>query len=154
MLLTSIAEIAREPLVLEPADRRAEQETNTWWLGMAEADRALSVAAVVDAFERTADAIGARIRAAGFRGVATFYVWHDPQAGQLRCSTGSVAADALPFRAAYAVCEDLGPVVEAFLADRDPGVIGWADLAEARGGGEGATAARSAVWVRGVGTAP
>ncbi|MFI6251607.1 hypothetical protein [Streptomyces sp. NPDC051016] len=131
MPLTSVAEIAREPVVLEPADRRAEQETSTWWLGMAEADRA-----------------------AGFRGAATCYVRHDPQAGQLRCSTGSVAADALPFRAAYAECDDLGPVVEAFLADRAPGVIGWADLAEARGGGEGAAAARPAVRVRGVGTVP
>ena len=152
VLLTRIAEIAGEPLVLEPADRRAEQETNTWWLGMEEADRSLSVSEVVGAFERTADAIGARIRATGFRGAATFYVWHDPQAGQLRCATGSVAADALPFGAAYAACDDLGPVVEAFLADRDPGVIGWADLAEARGGAERAVAAPPAVWVRDVGT--
>lgn len=124
VLLTWIAEVANEPLVLEPADRRVEWETNTWSLGAADEDRSsLSVAEVVAAFERTAAAIRQHIRDLGVSGVATFYVWHDEQAGQLRCSTGSVPPDALPFSGTYVASDDLGPVVEGFLADSEPGFI-------------------------------
>ncbi|GGS17263.1 hypothetical protein Snoj_31860 [Streptomyces nojiriensis] len=129
MLLTWIAEVAAEPLVLEPADRRVEWETNTWSLSTADEDRiSLSVDAVVAAFERTAAAIQERIRDLGFPGVATFYVWHDEQAGQLRCSTGSVPPDALPFSGAYVASDDLGPVVERFLAVSETVSSAWSDL--------------------------
>ncbi|MCX3289770.1 hypothetical protein OR263_24190 [Streptomyces sp. NEAU-H22] len=135
-----IAEVADETLTLEPEDRRVECETNTWWLGAADDDsKSMSTAAVVAAFERTAAAIRKRIRELGFSGAATFHVWHDEQAGQLRCSTGSVPADALPFTSAYVACGDLAAVVEAFLADGEPEItplrvrtnsVGGSDQAE------------------------
>ncbi|MFD4902601.1 hypothetical protein [Streptomyces sp. NPDC058411] len=129
MLLTWIAEVADEPLVLEPADRRVEWETNTWSLGAADEDRSsLSADEVVAAFERTAAVIQERILRLNFSEAATFYVWHDEQARQLRCSTGSVAPDALPFGGAYVASDDLGPIVEGFLADSEPGSGAWSHL--------------------------
>ncbi|WP_318656482.1 hypothetical protein, partial [Streptomyces canus] len=157
VLLTWIAEVADEPLVLEPADRRVEWETNTWSLGTADEDRSsLSVADVVAAFERTAAAIRERIRNLGFSGVATFYVWHDKQAGQLRCSTGSVPPDALPFSGSYVASDDLGSVVDGFLADSEPGFIAWSGMDDAQSLSEQTETEPEirpfGVWVSSVGT--
>jgi len=156
MLLTWIAEVADEPLVLEPTDRRVEWETNTWWLGAEDEDwGALSVSEVVAAFERTAEGVRLRIREMGFVGVATFYVWHDEQAGQLRCSTGSVGADQLPFSGAYVPSADLGLVVEGFLSDREPGVVACGDPEDVNDQSAAAPEPEVApfpVWVRSVGT--
>lgn len=156
MLLTWIAEVADEPLALEPGDRWVEWETNTWSLGAADEDRrSLSAAEVVAAFEGTAAALRERIRELGFSGVATFYVWHDAQARQLRCSTGSVPPDALPFSSTYVASDDLGPVVEAFLADSKPGVVAWSDLDDVESDLEEAESGPGItpllVWASGVG---
>ncbi|MFE7165930.1 hypothetical protein [Streptomyces sp. NPDC057616] len=155
VLLTWIAEVADEPLVLEPADRRVEWETNTWSLGAAEEDRtSLSAPEVVAAFERTALGIRERIRDLGFSGVATFYVWHDEQAGQLRCSTGSVSPDALPFSGTYVVSDALGPVVEGFLIASEPGVTTWSDLDDVQSHSDqtGPEIRPLRVWASSVGT--
>ncbi|MEU9616719.1 hypothetical protein AB0D56_35085 [Streptomyces sp. NPDC048209] len=154
MLLTWIAEVADEPLVLEPADRRLEWEKNTWSLGVADEDRSsLSAAEVAAAFERTAAAIQERILGLNFSEAATCYVWHDEQARQLRCSTGSVPPDALPFGGTYVASDDLGPIVEGFLADSEPGSIAWSDLEEVQSRSEQTESeiAPFYVWVSSVG---
>lgn len=156
VLLTWIAEVAAEPLVLEPDDRQVEWETNTWRLGAEDEDRmSLSVPEVVAAFERTASAIRSRIRDLDFHGVATFYVWHDEQAGQLRCSTGSVPPNELPFAGSYVHSGDLGPVIEGFLAGRQPGVVTWSNP-DAGKNAERTAAGQDVspfpVWVTSVGT--
>ncbi|WP_308401136.1 hypothetical protein [Streptomyces sp. AC512_CC834] len=148
--------MADEPLVLELSDRRVEWETNTWSLGAADEDRrSLSAAEVVAAFERTAAAIQERILGLDFSEAVTFYVWHDEQARKLRCSTGSVTPDALPFGGIYVASDDLGPIVEGFLADNGPGSVAWSDLEDEQSRSEQTeTEAETApfhVWVSSVG---
>jgi hypothetical protein len=129
MLLTFIAEVADEALVLNPDNRATESRTNTWHLGAdAEERTALSVEEVAAAFEGTAELLRHRIRALDFHGSATFYVWHDEQAGQLRCSTSSQPPELLPFGGTYVLTETLEPIITGFLDDSGPGSVPWTDL--------------------------
>jgi hypothetical protein len=158
MLLTLIAEVASEPLVLDPANLAAESRTNTWWLNATAEERAtLSVAEVAAAFERTADALRHRIRVLRFHGTtATFYVWHDEQAGQLRCSTSSQPTGSLPFGGTYAPTGTLEPIITSFLEDGDPGSVPWTDLTEPESAGQSGVETDSRpppfpVWTRRIG---
>ena len=115
-------------MVLRPDDPDAEFE-NTWWLSASPQERlGLSVDEVVAAFEETARLVRDRVRATGYRGIATFYVWHDGDAGQLRCSTRTCAAAELPFGGEYAATGDLGTIVSAFLTDGEPGFVRFKPL--------------------------
>ncbi|TWP49027.1 hypothetical protein FKR81_25450 [Lentzea tibetensis] len=125
MLLTWIREVADEPLLIDPFDLRAEVRENTWRLGPT-ADRP-AADDVVAAFEECAALLRARINAMGHEGRATFYVFHDAQAGSLKCSTTSLPADRLPFRARVELVP-LAGIVEEFLSDETPGLVPWEDL--------------------------
>ncbi|WP_199725611.1 hypothetical protein [Nocardiopsis sp. Huas11] len=158
-MLRWIAEIAQEPLVLDPADRSREAEVNTWSLAPdPEERRTLSASDVVTAFERTAASVQSRVRALGFGGAATFYVWHDAQTGRLRCSTGSVAPDRLPFGVAYLPSDDLAAIIHDFLGDDAPGTVHWSDLDEVRSeAGQAVNGPEPEplhVWTRSVGGVP
>lgn len=132
MLLTYIAEIADEPFVLDPHDLDAETRTNTWSLYAPADERAmLSADQVMAAFEATATKVGNRALGLGPATVGTFYVWHDLQAGQLRCSTSSRPNHALPFRGPYTTTSALEPIISAFLEDPKPGTIEWDELTSA-----------------------
>jgi len=130
MLLNSIAAVAGEPLTLDPAGPLPEARANTWWLSADPGEKAaLSAGQVCAAFERTAEALCSRIRGLGYQGTVTFYVWHDEQAGQLRCSMSSQAPDALPFRGTYIATGALAPIIERFLGDhQEPSHIPWPEL--------------------------
>jgi hypothetical protein len=128
VFLKSIQEIAAEPVTLMPEDERAER-ANTHWLGATTEERsALSVDQVLSAFLETGQALQHRVSAAGFDGTATFYVWHDEQAGQLRCSVSSRTPTDLPFGGNYQPTDDLSAIVAGFLSDDTPGFVPWEDL--------------------------
>ncbi|MGW1741771.1 hypothetical protein ACWCPQ_23545 [Nocardia sp. NPDC001965] len=126
MLLTWIREVADEPLLIDPTARDAEARENTWSLSTSADERgSLSVHDVVAAFEECASVLRERIRSLGYEGPATFYVWHDAQAGQLRCSTTSLPPDQLPFRAPVDADVTLAVIVEDFLKDVRPALVPW-----------------------------
>ena len=128
VLLKEIRAIAGEALVLSPQDRAAE-DANTNWFGAAPHERmGMSASEVVAAFEEAAEALRERVAEAQHRGPATFYVWHDGEAGQLRCSISSSAHDDLPLTAEYRVIADLAEIVTEFLEDKAPGAIAWGSL--------------------------
>lgn len=128
MLLKNIQEIANEPMALVPTDRRAEYD-NTHWLGATAEERsALSTEQVVSALLETARTLQHQVRAASYDGPATFYVWHDKQAGQLRCSTSSLPPTDLPFSGAYQPTDELDGIVASFLTEQTPGFIPWEDV--------------------------
>jgi hypothetical protein len=127
VLLKEIRAIAGETLVISPHDRDAER-ANTSWFGAPPHERlGMSADEVVTAFQETAELLRDQMATLPYAGPATFYVWHDGEAGQLRCSTGSCGHDALPFDAPYRATSDLHGIVSEFLADRAPGALVWGE---------------------------
>ncbi|MCY1144698.1 hypothetical protein OWR29_42435 [Actinoplanes sp. Pm04-4] len=128
MLLKEIRAIAGETLVLAPDDQDTET-ANTSWFGAPPHERmGLSADEVIGAFEETIELLREQVAASTHVGPATFYVWHDLQAGQLRCSTGSCRRDELPFTEKYRTTDDLRGIVVEFLEDRAPGAIVWGEF--------------------------
>jgi hypothetical protein len=128
VLLKEIRAIAGEALVLSPQDRAAENANTTWFGAPPHERMGMTADEVVAAFEEAADALRDKVSAAGHPGPATFYVWHDGEAGQLRCSITSAPHDDLPFDDAYQVTADLHAIVQEFLLDRAPGAINWGSM--------------------------
>nr|WP_296064771.1 hypothetical protein [uncultured Actinoplanes sp.] len=128
MLLKEIRAIAGETLVLSPHDPAAEN-VNTSWFGAPPHERmGLSAEEVVSAFEETAELLRDQVAVLKHDGPVTFYVWHDQEAGQLRCSTSSRHQNSLPFGGGYLLTSDLKGIVVEFLEDRAPGAIVWGQL--------------------------
>jgi hypothetical protein len=128
VLLKDIRAIVTESLVLSPDDPAAE-ETNTNWFGAPPHERlGLSADEVVATFEETAAILRDQVAGCGHQGTATFYVWHDAGAGQLRCSAGTCKPSDLPLPVDYRVTADLRAIVVEFLEDRAPGSIAWGEL--------------------------
>ncbi len=128
VLLKEIRAIAGEALVLSPHDQAAEDANTTWFSAPPHERMGMSPDEVVAAFEEIAEILRERVAALAHPGPATFYVWHDQQAGQLRCSARSRRHDNLPFDARYRPTTELLPIVVEFIADRAPGAIVWGEL--------------------------
>ena len=128
VLLLQIQEVADGSMVLTPADPGAERD-NTWWISASPQERlGVSVDEVVSAFEEAARRVAERVRELPYTGIATFYVWHHQEAGQLRCSTSSAAPGELPFEDEYFPTHDLGTIVTEFLSDGEPGFVRFPGL--------------------------
>ncbi|MGP4050271.1 hypothetical protein, partial [Streptomyces sp. 2A115] len=150
------------PKTLDPLDNRGSAQTPwSWGTSVVQASDLCSPICRGDhawlqgRYKIRFSSIRDRVRELGLPGAATFYVWHDGQAGQLRCSTGSVPPDELPFGGSYVLSDDLGRIIEEFLTDSEPGVIAWSDLVEVHNHSE-RTAAEAGivplrVWASGVG---
>jgi hypothetical protein len=152
VLLTYIAEIADEPLVLDPNNLHAETRTNTWSLNAHPGERAtLTADQVVAAFADTAAKLSRRVSGLGSNLAATFYVWYDAQSGQLCCSTTSKAEGTLPFGGAYTTTTSLEPIIAAFLDDPQPGFIPWSQLTTAEPDAAEPAVPALSVWVQPIG---
>jgi hypothetical protein len=129
VLLRWIREVVDEPLVINPAARNIEVRENTWSLSTSIDERgSLSAHDVVAAFEECASILRERVRSLSQNGHVTFYVWHDRQAAQLRCSTTSLPRDELPFGSRVELDVTLTAIAEEFLNDAHPGQVMWDDL--------------------------
>ncbi len=127
----SLADMVRsfledDEVALLPQHRAAEPRRNTWSYSVAPGP--IDVAGVVAALNDVAAEL--RRRFASHAGVATFYAWYDGQAGQLRCSLGSVGPESLPFGAPYVAVEDAADVVRLAATDPSRGEVSWSDLAD------------------------
>src|SRR5690606_15496868 len=106
---------------------RAEYENASWFSASVEERAQLTATDVVVAIEDVVRAIRRQL-AESEQTRATFYVWHDEQAGQLRCSVSSRPGTDLPFAYSYELTDDLGVIVNAFLGDPSPGFVSWDQL--------------------------
>jgi hypothetical protein len=128
VLLDEIRDAADGRVVLAPENPAAEF-ANTHWFTVTVDERLLvTVEQMVNALEETVLALRRQLDDADGRPTATFYVWFDEQAGQLRCSVSSRPASDLPFRGRYELVDDVGVIVRACLADSSPGVVAWDEL--------------------------
>ena len=74
-----------------------------------------------------------RAQAKAFEGVsATFYLWHDEPAGQMRFSVARCLPGSLPFRRPLTSATMMDEIIDKFLASaRVDGVIPWREFEEA-----------------------
>ncbi len=119
-LQSLLAQLERDPPSWTPA---AAIEN----LRMLHAQAAQDPAGLEEFLESAAQACLAHASRAGVR-PATFYVWHDAQAGQLRFSVALCTPDSLPFGSAVSLVDRLTPIINS--AAEDAGHIPWGSLTE------------------------
>ncbi len=123
-----ISEMTADGLEL-PDGAGAGAAENLWSLSFS-ADKLPSAAdltrfidAAVNVRRSQADNIGVK--------PATFYLWHDEQAGQLRFSVARCLPDSLPFGCAVAPADAADEIIGNYLASSSVGgLIPWSELGE------------------------
>jgi hypothetical protein len=121
-----ISELTAQGLEL-PDGICAGARENLWSLSFAagglpsEAELTRFVEAAVDLRKRQVESMGAK--------PATFYLWHDEQAGQLRFSVARCLPDSLPFRCPVTRADAANEVIRDFLTSgRSNGLVAWSEL--------------------------
>ncbi|NVO32081.1 MULTISPECIES: hypothetical protein [Hymenobacter] len=91
---------------------------NMWTIGVSEELAGAIAPAEVQAFlQRVKCNRRTQLAQRGQPGGLRYYLWHDPQAGQLRFNFISVLHEALPFRAPVNACADEAAIIRAWLQD-------------------------------------
>jgi hypothetical protein len=110
-----------------PGGAGAGATENLWSLSFS-ADKLPSAADLTRFIEAAVDVRRAQAESIGMK-PATFYLWNDEQAGQLRFSVARCLPDSLPFRCAVAPADAASEIIGGYLASsRVDGLIPWSEL--------------------------
>jgi hypothetical protein len=121
-----ISEMIAERIEL-PDGAGAGAAENLWSLSFS-ADNLPSMADLTRFIEAAVNVRRDQAQSIGMK-PATFYVWNDEQAGQLRFSVARCLPDSLPFRCAVAPADAANEIIGGYLASsRGEGVIRWSEL--------------------------
>ncbi|WBA44246.1 hypothetical protein [Hymenobacter canadensis] len=110
--------IVTEPVYLTASRQELEKETaeNMWSLGVSEELAGAIAPEEVQAFlQRVKRNRREQLAQCGWHGGLRYYLWHDPQAGQLRFNFISALHNALPFAAPVDECADEASIIRAWL---------------------------------------
>ena len=122
-----ISEMTAEGLELSDGPGAGATE-NLWSLSFS-ADKLPSTADLTRFIAAAVDVRRAQVESVGMK-PATFYLWHDEQAGQLRFSVARCLPDSLPFQCALAPVDVANEIVGDYLTSgRLDGLIPWSELA-------------------------
>ena len=121
-----ISEMTADGLEL-PDGAGAGAAENLWSLSFS-ADKLPSKADLTRFIDAAVDVRRAQAESIGMK-PATFYLWHDEQAEQLRFSVARCFPESLPFRCAVAPAGAANDIIGSYLASsRVDGLIPWSDL--------------------------
>lgn len=106
---------------------------NMWTIGVSEELAGTIAPEEVQAFlQRVKHNRCEQLAQRGWHGGLRYYLWHDPQAGQLRFNFISLLHESLPFRAPVNTCADEASIIRAWLQVSDSMGTPLLDLADYR----------------------
>ena len=112
--------IVTDPVYLTASRDELKKEIaeNTWTIGVSEELAGAIAPEEVQAFlQRVKHNRCEQLAQRGWHGGLRYYLWHDPQAGQLRFNFISALHDALPFAAPVDACADEASIIRTWLQE-------------------------------------